>query len=129
MKNLNSESSSGVSDNNTPWMGRGTTYPASYILTGAPPPLPSSNVYKPHIDCPPSQAWRVPDPYDCSIFHDCYHGTNLVSYCPAQLYYNPEKQGCDYASSVSCKYKSILFRNINELKTKKKKSDLFILIR
>ncbi|CAF5099937.1 unnamed protein product, partial [Rotaria socialis] len=61
-KNLNSEPSIGASAAGAPWMLRGTTYPASYILTDVPPPLPSSNVYKPAVDCPPTQSWRVPDP-------------------------------------------------------------------
>lgn len=84
------------------WPVRGTTYPSSYILTDAAPALPSSNVYKPSIICPESQSWRVPDPYDCSIYHDCYHGIDLVSYCPAQLQYNPDKQACDHAVNVQC---------------------------
>ncbi len=73
------------------------TYPASYILTEAPHPLSSS------IICPPTKSWRVPDPYDCTIYHDCYHGTDLISYCPAQFQYNPEKQKCDYAQNVQCR--------------------------
>jgi hypothetical protein len=102
VKNLTPAPSAGVADA-APWMPRGTTYPASYIITDVPPPLPSSNVYKPSVDCPSTQSWRVPDPYDCSIYHDCYHGTDLVSYCPAQLQYNPEKQACDHLKNVQCK--------------------------
>lgn len=82
-----------------------STYPPSYILTDAPPPLPSSNVYRPSILCPPDRSWRVPDPHDCSIYHDCYHGKDLVSYCPAQLQYNREKQTCDHAVNVQCENK------------------------
>lgn len=102
VKNAIPEPSIGAGDNR-PWMGRGTTYPSSYILTDAPPPLPSSNVYRPSIECPPTQSWRVPDPYDCSIYHDCYHGNDLVSHCSGQLQYNPEKQTCDHAVNVKCK--------------------------
>lgn len=87
-----------------PWMPRATTYPASYILTDASPALPASHVYKPSVACPISQTWRVPDPYDCSTYHDCYQGTDLVSYCPAQLHYNPQRQSCDHARNVPCKY-------------------------
>ena len=87
-----------------PWMHHGTTYPSSYILTDSPSVIQPINMYKPAVDCPPSQTWRVPDPYDCSIYHDCYHGTNLVSYCPAQLQYNPEKQSCDHPQNVQCKF-------------------------
>lgn len=101
MKNLSPEPSAGTADS-PPWIVRGTTYPASYIVTDAPPPLPSSNVYKPSVVCPQTQAWRVPDLNDCSVYHDCYHGTDLVSYCPAQLYYNPEKQACDHPVNVQC---------------------------
>ncbi len=101
MKNLSPGPSAGTADG-TPWIARGATYPASYIVTDAPPPLPSSNVYKPSVECPPTQTWRVPDPHDCSIYHDCYHGTDLVSFCPAQLQYNPEKQRCDHAHNVEC---------------------------
>ena len=91
------------------WAPRGSTYPSSYILTdAAPAPVPSSDVYKPSIICPSSQSWRVPDPYDCSIYHDCYHGSDLVSHCPAQLQYNPEKQTCDYTQNVQC-IKFLLF--------------------
>jgi hypothetical protein len=86
-----------------PWMPRGTTYPSSYILTDVPSSLPSSNMYKSSVICPSTQSWRVPDPYDCSVYHDCFHGTDLVSYCPAQLQYNPEKQSCDHAQNVQCK--------------------------
>jgi hypothetical protein len=85
------------------WMARATTYPSSYILTDAPSIVRSSNSYKASVECPPSQSWRVPDPYDCSTYHDCYHGTDLVSYCPAQLQYNPDKQSCDHAQNVQCK--------------------------
>lgn len=102
MKNVSPEPSIG-SDDGRPWMGRGTTYPSAYILTEAPPPLPSSNVYKPKIECPTTQSWRVPDPFDCSIYHDCYHGNDLVSHCSGQLYYHPEKQACDHAANVQCK--------------------------
>ena len=86
-----------------PWMPRGTTYPASYILTEASATVASSHSYKPAVQCPPSKSWRVPDPFDCSVYHDCYHGTDLVSYCPAQLQYNPESQSCDHAQNVQCK--------------------------
>ncbi|CAF3146434.1 unnamed protein product [Rotaria sp. Silwood2] len=90
---------------NVPWIRRDTTYPSSYILTDSPVPQPSSDIYKPSIICPSSQSWRVPDPYDCSIYHDCYHGTDLISHCPAQLQYNPEKQSCDYTQNVLCNNK------------------------
>lgn len=88
---------------NMPWASRATTYPPSYMLTDViSAPLASSNVHKSSVICPTSQSWRVPDPYDCSIYHDCYHGTDLVSHCPAQLQYNPEKQACDYTQNVQC---------------------------
>ncbi|CAF1104520.1 unnamed protein product [Rotaria sordida] len=90
---------------NVPWIRRDTTYPSSYILTDSPVSLPSSDIYKPSIICPPRQSWRVPDPYDCSIYHDCYHGNDLVLHCPAQLQYNPEKQTCDYIQNVQCNNK------------------------
>ena len=70
MKNISPAPSVGAADG-VPWLPRGTTYPASYILTDAPPPLPSSNVYRPSIECPSTQSWRVPDPYDCSAYHYC----------------------------------------------------------
>jgi hypothetical protein len=108
VKNINPGPAMGAPDA-PPWMPRGTTYPSSYILTDAPSPLPSSNVYKPNIECPPTQSWRVPDPYDCSIYHDCYHGTDLVSHCSGQLQYNREKQLCDYADNVQCNSISISF--------------------
>jgi hypothetical protein len=101
VKNLSPGPSAGTADG-TPWIARGATYPASYIVTDAPPPLPSSNVYKPSVECPPTQTWRVPDPHDCSIYHDCYHGTDLVSYCSAQFQYNREKRSCDHAKNVQC---------------------------
>jgi hypothetical protein len=101
VKNINPGSAMGALDA-APWMPRGTTYPSSYILTESPPPISSFNVYRPNIECPPTQAWRVPDPYDCSIYHDCYHGTDLVSHCSGQLQYNPEKQLCDHAENVQC---------------------------
>lgn len=101
MKNLSPEPSIGHGVG-PPWMPRGTTYPSSYILTDAPPSLPASHVYKASVECPKTQSWRVPDPFDCSIYHDCYQGTDLVSYCPAQLQYNPEKQSCDHAQNVQC---------------------------
>jgi len=85
-----------------PWMSHGATYPSSYIVTGVPPPRASSNVYKPSVECPQTQSWRIPDPYDCSVYHDCNSGADLISYCPAQLLYNPERQICDYAYNVQC---------------------------
>ena len=102
VKNASPGPSVGV-DDSPAWMPRGTTYPSSYILTDSPPSIPSSNVYKSSVECPQTQSWRVPDPYDCSIYHDCYHGNDLVSYCSAQLQYNPEKQSCDYQQNVQCK--------------------------
>ncbi|CAM4891981.1 unnamed protein product [Rotaria socialis] len=91
---------------NVPWLPRETTYPSSYMLTDEPSyhntPLDTS---KQSTICPPSKSWRIPDPYDCSLYHDCYHGTDLVSNCPAQLQYNAEKQSCDYAQNVQCKNK------------------------
>jgi hypothetical protein len=91
-----------------PWKPRGTTYPSSYILTEAPPHSQSSNARKSPTVCPSTKSWRIPDPYDCAIYHDCNHGTDLISYCPAQLQYNPDKQACDYEEIVGC-IKSILF--------------------
>lgn len=88
---------------NTSSIAREATYPASYILTQAPPPRSILDTYKSSVICPPTKSWRVPDPYDCTIYHDCYHGTDLVSYCPAQFQYNPEKQKCDYAQNVQCR--------------------------
>ncbi|CAF3628249.1 unnamed protein product [Rotaria sp. Silwood1] len=90
---------------NAPWIRRDTTYPSSYILTDIPVAPSSSDIYKPSIICPQSKSWRVPDPYDCSIYHDCYHGTDLVSHCPAQLQYSPDKQSCDYTQNVQCNNK------------------------
>ena len=87
-----------------PWGQRSTPYPPSYILTEATPSASSYNVYRPSIECPPTHSWRVPDPYDCSVYHDCYHGTDLVSHCSGQLIYNPEKQLCDYAANFQCNY-------------------------
>jgi hypothetical protein len=107
VKNLNlSPSITASGEQNIPWMPRGTTYPPSYILTDIPSQSPSSNVHKSSsILCPPVKSWRIPDPYDCSIYHDCYDGTDLVSFCPAQLQYNSEKQACDYKENVECKNK------------------------
>jgi len=93
-----------------PWISRTTAFPPSYILTEA-PRSPTLNLYKPTVECPPSQSWRIPDPYDCSVYHDCYHGTDLVSYCPAQLFYNPKIQTCDYAQNVQCNSKRNSLKN------------------
>lgn len=90
----------------SPWSGgsvRGTTYPSSYIITENPPAVQSVTNYRSSIECPRTQIWRLPDPFDCSVYHDCYHGTDLVSYCPAQLQYNPDKQSCDHSQNVQCK--------------------------
>ncbi|CAF1080126.1 unnamed protein product [Adineta steineri] len=84
---------------------RGTMYPPSYSLPNTQRPNPSSNTFRPTIECPPSQSWRVPDPFDCSIYHECYQGTDILAFCPAQLLYNPEKQICDYPPDVQCKNK------------------------
>ena len=104
VKNVNPGPSVEV-DAGPPWMPRRTTYPTTYILTTAVPALLSLNRYKPTIECPPTQSWRVPDPYDCSIYHECRHGVDLVSYCPAQLYYNPKQKTCDHPKNVRCKSK------------------------
>ena len=85
-----------------PWIPRRTTYPSSYILTDTSSVLSSSDTYKSIVICPPNRSWRVPDPYDCAIYHDCYHGTDLVSYCPSSLQYNHRKQRCDDARNVRC---------------------------
>jgi hypothetical protein len=85
-------------------ISRVITYPTSYILTDVPPPpLSSLDINRSPIICPPTKSWRVPDPYDCTIYHDCYHGTDLVSYCPTQFQYNPVKRSCDHAQNVQCK--------------------------
>lgn len=79
---------------------RTTMYPLSYLHTDMPPPLSppeTSDI------CPPSKSWRVPDPYDCTIYHDCYEGTDLISYCPAQLQYDPKKRTCDLPKNVQCR--------------------------
>lgn len=78
-----------------PSSGRSTNVQASLIES---PDAPKESDL-----CPPSKLWRIPDPYDCSLYHDCYHGTDLVSHCPAQLQYNPEKQSCDYIQNVQCR--------------------------
>lgn len=75
------------------WVHSDTTYPASDTPTDA----PASGL------CPPTKSWRIPDPYDCSVYHDCYHGTDLISYCPSPLQYSPEKQKCDHAHNVQCR--------------------------
>jgi hypothetical protein len=80
-----------------------TTYPSSYMLKNASPHLPSFDVSKSSPICPPNESLRVPDPYDCSIYHDCYHGTDLISYCPGQLQYNPDKKTCDHPQNVQCR--------------------------
>lgn len=85
-----------------PWKSPGTIYPSSYTLTDSPFPLSSTNVYKSSVICPPTEMWRVPDPYDCSIYHDCFRGTDLISYCPAQLQYNSETRNCDRPQNVHC---------------------------
>jgi len=103
VKNLTPASSIAASINqDIPWTPRGTTYPSSYILTYTPFSLSSSNIYKSSIICPSTHSRRVPDPYDCSVYHDCYHGTDLVSFCPAQLQYNSETQNCDRPQNVHC---------------------------
>lgn len=104
VKNLSPGPSMSAADVAQPWMPRGTTYPSSYILTDGPSVVSSVQNYKSSVECPPSQSWRVPDPYDCSVYHDCYHGKDLVSYCPAQLMYNPDKQTCDHAQNVQCEF-------------------------
>jgi hypothetical protein len=73
------------------------------MLTNASPRLPSFDVSTSSLICPSNESWRVPDPYDCSIYHDCYHGTDLISYCPGQLQYNPNKQTCDHPQNVQCR--------------------------
>ncbi|UJR21789.1 hypothetical protein I4U23_024864 [Adineta vaga] len=80
---------------NIPNIPEDSTYSPSYIVTDAPA----------SIICPPTKSWRIPDPYDCSIYHDCYQGSDIVSYCPATLQYNPEKQKCDHQHNVQCKNK------------------------
>ncbi|CAF0819246.1 unnamed protein product [Adineta ricciae] len=77
------------------YIPRGSVYPSSYVSTNP----PASDL------CPPTKSWRIPDPYDCSIYHDCYRGADRISYCPATLQYNPEKQKCDHAHNVQCKNK------------------------
>ncbi len=88
---------------NTSPISQKATYPASYILTGVPPLMSSFDPSKLSTICPLTKSGRIPDPYDCTIYHDCYQGTDLVSYCPAQFQYNPEKQKCDYAQNVQCR--------------------------
>ncbi|CAF3638081.1 unnamed protein product [Adineta steineri] len=78
-------------------LSRDTIYPPVYLPTN--PPSSSLSI------CSSTKSLRLPDPYDCSIYHDCYQGTDLISYCPAQLQYNPEKQKCDHPHNVQCKNK------------------------
>jgi hypothetical protein len=73
------------------------TYPSDTSTS-----LPLFNDSKQLLICSPTQSRRVPDPYDCSIYHDCYHGIDLVSHCPSQLQYNPKKQSCDLPQNVHC---------------------------
>jgi len=69
--------------------------------------------------CPPMISKRLADPYDCMIYHDCYQGIDLVSYCPSQYQYNHEIQTCDHSQNVRCKNRCTLdnsgFRFIDSL--------------
>ncbi|UJR27800.1 hypothetical protein I4U23_009070 [Adineta vaga] len=77
------------------WIPRG--------LTDKPRVTPMSHVFQARVECPSMQPGRVPDPFDCSLYHECLQGTAMVTFCPAQLLYNRETQNCDYPQEVQCK--------------------------
>lgn len=79
-----------------------TTSQISSITTHLTTINPSLNISKSFQICPPNVSWRVHDPYDCSIYHDCYQGTDLITSCPIQYQYNREKRKCDHAENVKC---------------------------
>ena len=42
------------------------------------------------------------DPTDCRYFYQCSWGNAAHFKCPANLYYNPSSQVCDYPENVAC---------------------------
>ncbi|CAF1682242.1 unnamed protein product [Adineta ricciae] len=87
----------------TPWLPRGSTYPTYYGLTDKSRVTPLSHLFRAQVECPSTQPTRVPDPYDCSLYHECLQGTPMVTFCPAQLLYNRETERCDYPQQVQCR--------------------------
>ncbi|XP_072386334.1 peritrophin-1-like [Diabrotica undecimpunctata] len=57
------------------------------------------------VECPlpGNEATYYPDPVNCSEYIECYAGKASIMECPPDLWWNQEKQYCDYKSNVDCK--------------------------
>ncbi|XP_031330821.1 peritrophin-1-like, partial [Photinus pyralis] len=55
--------------------------------------------------CPlenPDKNILYPHESNCSIFYKCFNGHLVPHACPPNLYYNPDREYCDWSSNVKC---------------------------
>ncbi len=55
------------------------------------------------IECPNKKAAFYPDPFDCSAYHFCNGGKDMVLKCEPGLYYDKSRDICDWRKNVNCK--------------------------
>ena len=57
------------------------------------------------IECPEEQEGEVsflPSPVDCSKFYVCVHARPVEMHCPEGLWFNTERNYCDWPENVVC---------------------------
>ncbi|KAL0270895.1 UNVERIFIED_CONTAM: hypothetical protein PYX00_008168 [Menopon gallinae] len=60
---------------------------------------------KPVGQCPevdPEVPVILPDSESCSIYYVCFAGEPFMATCPDGLYFNPERNYCDFPQNVNC---------------------------
>ncbi|XP_050508475.1 peritrophin-1-like isoform X1 [Diabrotica virgifera virgifera] len=67
--------------------------------------LAASTAVLADFECPKpgNEATFWPDPVNCSEYIECFAGKASIMECPPDLWWNQEKQYCDYKSNVDCK--------------------------
>lgn len=46
--------------------------------------------------------YKYTNPGNCAEFFTCSAGQSYLQRCPAKLYFNQQRQECDYAENVQC---------------------------
>ena len=45
---------------------------------------------------------KYPSPYDCAEFYECFSGIAHIFHCPANLWYDPKVETCNWQNMVDC---------------------------